>query len=73
LLEGSGLPGFVKGEAIIDLEEEDGKTAVKWKSDAQIGGLIAGVGQRMISGVAKILTNQFFKDMEKEIKREESL
>jgi hypothetical protein len=71
--EGSGLPGFVKGEAIIDLEEEDGKTAVKWKSDAQIGGLIAGVGQRMISGVAKILTNQFFKDMEKEIKREESL
>ena len=71
--EGGGLSGFIKGEVTMDLEEESDKTIVKWKSVAQIGGLIAGVGQRMLSGVAKILTNQFFKDMEKEITKEESL
>jgi carbon monoxide dehydrogenase subunit G len=66
--EGSGNPGFVKGEALIELNDDNGKTLVTYQGDVQVGGLIAGVGQRMISGIAKMMLNQFFKKMKKELK-----
>lgn len=66
--EGSGSPGFVKGEALIELNDDNGKTLVTYQGDAQVGGLIAGVGQRMISGIAKMMLNQFFRRMKKELK-----
>jgi len=40
---------------------------VKYSGDAQVGGLIAGVGQRMIGGVAKMMVGQFFKMMEDQL------
>jgi carbon monoxide dehydrogenase subunit G len=33
----------------------------------QVGGLLAGIGQRMIGGVARMMLEQFFKNMEKEL------
>jgi carbon monoxide dehydrogenase subunit G len=66
--EGSGNPGFVKGEGVITLTGENGKTLVSYQGDVQVGGLIAGVGQRLISGIAKMMLNQFFKKMKKEIR-----
>jgi carbon monoxide dehydrogenase subunit G len=66
--EGSGSPGFVKGEAIIELKGENGHTIVSYHGDVQVGGLIASVGQRMIGGIAKMMLNQFFKKMKKELK-----
>lgn len=65
--EGSGTPGFVKCETIIRLTTEEGSTVVNYFGDVQIGGLIAGIGQRMIGGIAKMLLNQFFKKMSKEL------
>jgi carbon monoxide dehydrogenase subunit G len=62
--EGSGGPGFMKGDVSIDLEEDNGKTVLKYSADAQAGGLIASVGQRMLGGVAKMMLDQFFKKME---------
>jgi hypothetical protein len=62
--EGSGGPGFMQGDVAIDLEEQDGKTLLKYSTDARIGGLIASVGQRMLNGVAKMMVEQFFKKME---------
>ena len=38
------------------------------KGEMQVGGLIASVGQRMISGIAKMMINHFFKKMQKELK-----
>jgi carbon monoxide dehydrogenase subunit G len=67
LIDGSGTPGFVKGEATIDLQEEDGKTVLSYDADTQVGGLIANVGQRMISGVAKMLINQSLKKLTEEL------
>lgn len=67
LLDGSGTPGFVKGEATIDLSEEDGATVLTYDADTRVGGLIANVGQRMISGVAKMLVNQSLKKLSEEI------
>ena len=60
--EGSGGPGFMQGDLVIDLEENaGGGTTVKYATDAKIGGLIAGVGQRMLGGIGKMLVDQFFK------------
>jgi uncharacterized protein len=60
-VEGSGGPGFVKGVARITLEPTEGGTRVKVDADGQVGGMLAGVGQRMLPGVAKMLMNQFFE------------
>jgi carbon monoxide dehydrogenase subunit G len=62
--EGSGAPGFMQGDVVIDLEEKDGQTLLKYSTDAKVGGLIASVGQRMMSGIAKMMVDQFFKKME---------
>jgi carbon monoxide dehydrogenase subunit G len=60
-VEGSGGPGFVKGIARISLEPDGAGTRVKVDGDGQVGGMLAGVGQRMLPGVAKMLMNQFFE------------
>ena len=65
--EGSGSPGFVKGEAIIELSQQDQHTIVSYQGEMQVGGLIAGIGQRMIRGITKMMVGQFFKKMEKEL------
>jgi uncharacterized protein len=61
LVEGSGGPGFVKGSAKISLEPDGEGTRVRVDGDGQVGGMLAGVGQRMLPGVAKMLMNQFFE------------
>lgn len=60
-VEGSGGPGFVKGSAKVSLESTGDSTSVKVDGDGQVGGMLAGVGQRMLPGVAKMLMNQFFE------------
>jgi carbon monoxide dehydrogenase subunit G len=59
-VEGSGGPGFVRGEALITLEPDGEATTVVVDADGQVGGTVAGVGQRMLGGVAKMLMDQFF-------------
>jgi uncharacterized protein len=67
LVEGSGPAGFMKGEGHVELGDQGSTTEVKYSGEAQVGGLIAGVGQRMIGGVAKMLIGQFFKMMEERL------
>ncbi len=67
ILEGTGGPGFMKGEGIVDLEPQGEGTLVKWTGDVQVGGLMAGVGQRMLGGVGKMLIGQFFKCLEQHL------
>jgi len=66
--EGSGTPGFVKGDGIIEFSQDGESTTVSYKGDVQVGGLIAGVGQRLISGIAKMMIKEFFRKMKKELK-----
>ena len=61
--EGSGGPGFVRADTLITLTDADGGTRVSYSADVQIGGLIAGVGQRMLGGVSKMMADQFFNRM----------
>ena len=59
-VEGSGGPGFVRGEAAITLTDAGSGTRVAYSADVQVGGLITGVGQRMLGGVSKMMADQFF-------------
>ena len=65
--EGSGTPGFVKADTKIVLRSVEGGTVVNFEGDIQIGGLISGVGQRMISGIAKMMLKQYFKKVSEEL------
>jgi uncharacterized protein len=69
VVEGKGGVGFAKGSADFDLEEKDGATLIKYSGELQIGGTIAGVGQRMIQGAAKMMASRFFAALEAEAKK----
>ncbi|HTP95735.1 MAG TPA: carbon monoxide dehydrogenase subunit G [Burkholderiales bacterium] len=67
-LEGQGSIGFAKGEAGFELvADSPAATTVIYDGRAEVGGLVAGVGSRMLSGVSKFLVGQFFKALEKQI------
>ncbi|MBZ0138916.1 MAG: carbon monoxide dehydrogenase subunit G [Pseudorhodoplanes sp.] len=56
-----GVAGFAKGGAAVTLAEKDGGTLLTYNVEAQIGGKLAQLGQRLINGVAKKLADQFFE------------
>jgi hypothetical protein len=60
ILDGTGRPGFVKGEARIVLAPEGEKTTVQIASHADVGGTIARVGQRLLEGVARMTMDRFY-------------
>ena len=65
VVEGSGRPGFVKGSARLTLEAEGDRTLVHIAAHADAGGTIARVGQRLLEGVARTMTERFFACMAK--------
>jgi carbon monoxide dehydrogenase subunit G len=64
---GAGAPGQVRATVPITLEAVDGGTRVSYSADAVVGGPVAGVGQRMITGVAKRMAGQFFSAIDAEL------
>jgi hypothetical protein len=67
-IEGQGSIGFMKGSAAFDLEPRgEGESLLRYAGSAEVGGVVAGVGQRVLSGVAKFLAGRFFKALEKHI------
>ncbi len=59
-LDGQGPTGFVRGTGNITLSETDGGTRVGIEGDAQVGGVLAQVGSRMIETAIRVLMGQFF-------------
>lgn len=66
-VEGRGGPGFVRGVAEIELVDQGQTTLVNVKGDGNVGGTVAGVGQRMLGGVAKMLMGQFFDCLKQQV------
>jgi len=60
VVEGSGTPGFVNGDATIELVPEGSGTTVRVTGRGQVGGLIARVGQRLLGSVSKMMMDRFF-------------
>jgi carbon monoxide dehydrogenase subunit G len=64
-VDGRGKPGFLKGAGDIILSDQgDGSTLMKYTGDVQIGGKLAGVGQRLIDTVSKSIINQAFDTLD---------
>jgi carbon monoxide dehydrogenase subunit G len=63
VVEGSGKIGFVKGDGLLKLTPNETGTDVSYDGDAQVGGTMAAVGQRLIDGTAKMLIKKFFEKL----------
>jgi carbon monoxide dehydrogenase subunit G len=58
---GSGAPGTVSADVAVELSSGDnGTTVLSYDADAVVGGMIGGVGQRLLGGVAKRTAGEFF-------------
>jgi len=63
-VEGKGKPGFVNGAGNVTLVDQgDDKTLMKYEGDLQIGGRLAGVGQRMLDTASKSMIRQGLDSM----------
>jgi carbon monoxide dehydrogenase subunit G len=62
-----GVAGFAKGGATVKLAEKDGGTLLSYDVEAQIGGKLAQLGQRLINGTAKKLADEFFANFAKAV------
>ena len=56
-----GIAGFAKGGAVVALADRDGGTLLSYNVEAQIGGKLAQLGQRLIAGAAKKMADDFFQ------------
>ncbi len=67
-LEGKGSIGFTHGSASVELTEADGnRTLMSYRADVQIGGRIAGVGQRLLDSASRAMAKQGLEAMNREL------
>jgi len=60
-LQGAGAPGTVDATVKVAFETAgDGETRVSYDADAVVGGMVGGVGQRMLGSVSKRMADEFF-------------
>jgi carbon monoxide dehydrogenase subunit G len=57
---GQGAPGTVDATVVVRLAEDGGATTVSYDADTVVGGMIGGVGQRMIGAAARRTAAEFF-------------
>ena len=55
-----GVAGFAKGNAVVTLAEVSEGTKLSYKAEAQVGGKLAQLGQRLLAGTAKKIADKFF-------------
>src|SRR5271169_5909806 len=57
-----GVAGFAKGGATVKLTPNEGGTLLAYAVEAQIGGKLAQLGQRLVNGAAKKIADDFFQN-----------
>jgi len=57
-----GVAGFAKGNAAVELTEISEGTKLTYKAEANVGGKIAQLGQRLLAGTAKKIADKFFSN-----------
>jgi carbon monoxide dehydrogenase subunit G len=65
--EAKGRLGWVRGDSVFELREDDGGTEVTAAMTFQAGGTLSGVGQRFMEGIAKGMLRDFFAAFEREL------
>jgi carbon monoxide dehydrogenase subunit G len=73
IVKGEGGPGNVEATGVVDLGPiDENTTQLAYSYKAEVGGKVAMIGQRMLGGVAKLIIQDFFKKLGKELKRIET-
>jgi uncharacterized protein len=66
--EGAGAPGTISADVAVQLADNgDGTTTLTYDADTVVGGMIAGVGQRMLRSVSRRMAGEFFGALEQVI------
>ncbi|GGO13085.1 SRPBCC family protein [Microbispora bryophytorum] len=64
---GQGAPGTVEATVAVRLGDAGGGTRIDYDAEAVVGGMIGGVGQRMLASVAKKTAGEFFSAVERHL------
>lgn len=63
-LTGAGAPGTIDATVRVYFGEADaGVTKIDYEADAVVGGMVGGVGQRMLTSVSKRMAGEFFDNV----------
>jgi hypothetical protein len=68
IIDGRGAPGFVKATAGVRLEAHGTGTRMTYDADANVGGKIASIGQRLVDASAKAIARQSLEGLDANIK-----
>lgn len=66
-MDGQGTGGFLKAEGTLTLSEESANTVIHYSGEAEVGGPIAAVAQRLMVGAARQIAHQFFEAFAKQL------
>ena len=64
---GNGAGSMVEVVSAVRLEDTDGGTRLDWRAVSDVTGAVAGLGGRMVEGVARMLTEQFWTDFARRV------
>ncbi len=67
-----GVAGFARGGATVKLLPQDAGTLLSYAVEAQIGGKLAQLGQRLVNGAAKKIADEFFEKFAAAVNPKES-
>ena len=63
-LDGAGAPGTIGATVNVRFSPEGSSTRVSYDADAVVGGMIGGVGQRMLTSVSRRMAGEFFGNVD---------
>lgn len=66
-LDGAGAPGTIGATVGVRFAPSDDGTLVTYDADAIVGGMVGGVGQRMLTSVSKRMAGEFFGNVDDEL------
>lgn len=67
VVDGKGAPGFMKGTGSLRLEADGDSTILHYEGDAQVGGRLASVGQRLLDSSAKAIIRTSLEGLENQV------
>ena len=63
-LDGAGAPGTIGATVNVRFTPEGSSTRISYDADAVVGGMIGGVGQRMLTSVSRRMAGEFFGNVD---------
>ena len=67
-LQGAGAPGTIGADVSVGFADAgDGRTTITYDADAVVGGMVGGVGQRMLTSVSRRMAGEFFGNVDSAI------